>query len=76
MTLLAIKIIRLYQKVISPYLPSACRYEPTCSEYSIEAMKRFGIIKGIFLTVKRLLRCNPLGGKGYDPIPKLTLIHI
>tara|TARA_B100002052_G_C15780053_1_gene551143 strand:- start:144 stop:356 length:213 start_codon:yes stop_codon:yes gene_type:complete len=69
-TLLAIKIIRLYQKVISPYLPSACRYEPTCSEYSIEAMKRFGIIKGIFLTVKRLLRCNPLGGKGYDPIPK------
>ncbi|MBS95590.1 MAG: membrane protein insertion efficiency factor YidD [SAR202 cluster bacterium] len=70
MTLLAIKIIRLYQKVISPYLPSACRYEPTCSEYSIEAMKRFGIIKGIFLTVKRLLRCNPLGGKGYDPIPK------
>ncbi len=70
MTSLAIKIIRLYQKGISPYLPSVCRYEPTCSEYSIEAINRFGAFKGVFLTVKRLLRCNPLGGKGYDPIPK------
>ena len=70
MTSLAIKIIRLYQKGISPYLPSVCRYEPTCSEYSIEAIKKFGAFKGILLTVKRLLRCNPLGGKGYDPIPK------
>tara|TARA_B100001029_G_C14985689_1_gene408823 strand:+ start:517 stop:729 length:213 start_codon:yes stop_codon:yes gene_type:complete len=69
-TSLAIKIIRLYQKGISPYLPSVCRYEPTCSEYSIEAINRFGAFKGVFLTVKRLLRCNPLGGKGYDPIPK------
>tara|TARA_Y100001936_G_scaffold238574_1_gene270558 strand:- start:4565 stop:4777 length:213 start_codon:yes stop_codon:yes gene_type:complete len=66
----AIKIIRLYQKGISPYLPSVCRYEPTCSQYSIEAIKKFGTFKGFFLTVKRLLRCNPLGGKGYDPIPK------
>ena len=47
-----------------------CRYEPTCSEYSIEAINKFGAFKGILLTVKRLLRCNPLGGKGYDPIPK------
>ena len=70
MTSLAIKIIRLYQKGISPYLPSVCRYEPTCSEYSIEAINRFGAFKGVFLTVKRLLRCNPLGGKGYDPIAK------
>tara|TARA_Y100000996_G_scaffold279235_1_gene220206 strand:- start:140 stop:352 length:213 start_codon:yes stop_codon:yes gene_type:complete len=67
---LVIKIIRVYQKGISPYLPSVCRYEPTCSEYSIEAIKKFGAFKGILLTVKRLLRCNPLGGKGYDPIPK------
>tara|TARA_B100001750_G_scaffold40536_1_gene29409 strand:+ start:761 stop:973 length:213 start_codon:yes stop_codon:yes gene_type:complete len=66
----AIKIIRLYQKGISPYIPSVCRYEPTCSQYSIEAIKKFGTFKGFFLTVKRLLRCNPLGGKGYDPIPK------
>jgi|TARA_B100000530_G_C15915481_1_gene471056 putative membrane protein insertion efficiency factor len=66
----AIKIIRLYQKGISPYMPSVCRYEPTCSQYSIEAIKKFGTFKGFFLTVKRLLRCNPLGGKGYDPIPK------
>ena len=70
MASVAIKIIRLYQKVISPYMPSVCRYEPTCSQYSIEAIKKFGTFKGFFLTVKRLLRCNPLGGKGYDPIPK------
>ncbi len=70
MASVAIKIIRLYQKGISPYLPSVCRYEPTCSQYSIEAIKKFGTFKGFFLTVKRLLRCNPLGGKGYDPIPK------
>ncbi|MQG84720.1 MAG: membrane protein insertion efficiency factor YidD [SAR202 cluster bacterium] len=70
MASVAIKIIRLYQKGISPYLPSTCRYEPTCSQYSIEAIKTFGTFKGFFLTVKRLLRCNPLGGKGYDPIPK------
>tara|TARA_B100001175_G_scaffold286825_1_gene268832 strand:- start:136 stop:348 length:213 start_codon:yes stop_codon:yes gene_type:complete len=67
---LVIKIIRVYQNGISPYLPSVCRYEPTCSEYSIEAINKFGAFKGILLTVKRLLRCNPLGGKGYDPIPK------
>jgi len=67
---LVIKIIRVYQNGISPYLPSVCRYEPTCSEYSIEAINKFGSFKGILLTVKRLLRCNPLGGKGYDPIPK------
>ncbi len=70
MASVAIKIIRLYQKGISPYMPSVCRYEPTCSQYSIEAIKKFGTFKGFFLTVKRLLRCNPLGGKGYDPIPK------
>ena len=70
MASVGIKIIRLYQKGISPYLPSVCRYEPTCSQYSIEAIKKFGTFKGFFLTVKRLLRCNPLGGKGYDPIPK------
>lgn len=70
MASLVIKIIRVYQNGISPYLPSVCRYEPTCSEYSIEAINKFGSFKGILLTVKRLLRCNPLGGKGYDPIPK------
>ena len=70
MASVAIKIIRLYQKGISPYLPSVCRYEPTCSQYSIEAIKKFGTFKGFFLTVKRLLRCTPLGGKGYAPIPK------
>ena len=70
MTLLTIKIIRLYQAGISPYLPSVCRYEPTCSEYSIDAIKNFGLVKGFFLTIKRLLRCNPLGGQGYDPISK------
>ena len=70
MTLLTIKIIRLYQAGISPYLPSVCRFEPTCSEYSIEAIKIFGLVKGFFLAIKRLLRCNPLGGQGYDPVSK------
>lgn len=70
MTLLTIKIIRLYQAGISPYLPSVCRFEPTCSEYSIDAIKNFGLVKGFFLAIKRLLRCNPLGGQGYDPISK------
>jgi putative membrane protein insertion efficiency factor len=69
-TLLTIKIIRLYQAGISPYLPSVCRFEPTCSEYSIDAIKNFGLVKGFFLAIKRLLRCNPLGGQGYDPISK------
>lgn len=61
--------IRAYQRFVSPLLPPACRYYPTCSEYAAEAILRHGIIKGTFLAIKRLSRCHPWGGSGYDPVP-------
>ena len=61
--------IRLYQKYISPLTPPACRYTPTCSQYAIEALRKHGPIRGLYLTAKRLLRCHPWGGSGYDPVP-------
>jgi len=61
-------IIRFYQSVISPFLPSVCRFYPTCSSYSFEAVKRHGFLFGIFLTLKRLLRCHPFCSGGYDPV--------
>ncbi|HKJ34758.1 MAG TPA: membrane protein insertion efficiency factor YidD [Balneolales bacterium] len=63
-------IIRFYQLAISPYFPSSCRFEPTCSQYSIEALKRFGIFKGTWLSVKRISKCHPWHEGGYDPVPK------
>ena len=62
-------IIKLYQFIISPLTPPSCRYSPTCSKYALEALKKFGIIKGINLTFKRIIKCHPWGGSGYDPIP-------
>lgn len=61
--------IKIYQLLISPYLPNSCRYTPTCSNYSIEALKKHGIIKGLYLSIKRILSCHPWGGSGYDPVP-------
>lgn len=61
--------IRFYQKYISPYTPPACRFTPTCSQYAIEAIRKHGPIKGLLLAIWRLLRCNPWGGSGYDPVP-------
>ncbi|MBO7554629.1 MAG: membrane protein insertion efficiency factor YidD [Neisseriaceae bacterium] len=66
---LFILLIRFYQTGISPFLPARCRYTPTCSQYAIEAITHFGAIKGLFLTLKRLLRCHPFGGYGFDPVP-------
>lgn len=63
-------LIRFYQLAISPWLGSNCRFTPTCSHYGIEALKTHGIIKGIWLTIKRISRCHPWGGSGYDPVPK------
>lgn len=63
-------LIRFYQLCISPFTPSTCRFTPTCSSYSIEAIKRHGFIGGSWLAMKRILRCNPLGKKGYDPVPE------
>ena len=72
---LFIQIIKFYKYFISSYLPSNCRYLPTCSEYFIDCLKLIGILKGSFLGIKRIFRCHPikfLGGKsGYDPAPKL-----
>jgi len=62
-------IIKIYQLVISPYTPPSCRYTPTCSAYSAEAIKKYGAIKGGWLALKRILSCNPWGGSGYDPVP-------
>ena len=62
-------LIRLYQLIISPWLPSRCRYTPTCSQYGIEAFKKYGPLKGFWLTTKRVVRCNPWGGHGHDPVP-------
>lgn len=66
---LAILPIRIYQKIISPLLPGVCRYRPTCSEYMAEAIQTYGIVKGLYLGTRRLLRCHPWGGSGYDPVP-------
>lgn len=61
--------IRFYQLAISPLLPGSCRYTPTCSQYAIEALRRHGPFKGLWLAVKRIARCHPWGGSGYDPVP-------
>ena len=65
----AIKLIRLYQRRISPNTPSCCRYSPSCSQYAIEAIQTWGFIRGLFLSIWRILRCNPLSRGGYDPVP-------
>jgi putative membrane protein insertion efficiency factor len=61
--------IKGYQYLISPLLPNACRYTPTCSAYASQAITKYGIFKGIYLAIKRLSRCHPWGGSGYDPLP-------
>jgi len=62
-------LIRVYQVLISPTLPRACRFAPTCSHYAYEAIERHGVIAGTWLAIKRLARCQPWGGSGYDPVP-------
>ncbi len=62
-------LIRFYQIVISPLTPAACRYSPTCSQYSLEAFKKYGVLKGGWLAIKRIFSCHPWGGSGYDPVP-------
>lgn len=64
-----ILIIRAYQYIISPYLPPSCRYSPTCSEYAIEAFQRFGFIRGLILSTRRLFSCHPWHCGGHDPVP-------
>ena len=64
-----IRLIAAYQRVLSPYMPGACRYEPTCSHYAQDAIERHGLLRGGWLATKRLARCQPWGGRGYDPVP-------
>lgn len=61
--------IRFYRACISPLKPPVCRYTPTCSEYAVIALKRYGVLKGSWLAIKRIARCHPWGGSGYDPVP-------
>lgn len=62
--------IRFYQLCISPMFPAACRYTPTCSQYAVEAIQVHGPLKGSWLAIRRILRCHPWGGSGYDPVPE------
>lgn len=64
-----ILLIRLYQVVISPLTPATCRFEPTCSHYSAEAIQKHGVFKGIWLSIIRISKCHPWGKSGYDPVP-------
>ena len=73
-TLIFVKLIKGYRYLISPILGNSCRYLPTCSEYSIEALKTFGFFKGLYMSIKRILSCHPIkflgGGEGFDPVNK------
>lgn len=62
-------IIYFYKIAISPFTPATCRFTPTCSSYSLEAFKKYGVIKGFILSVKRISKCHPWGGSGHDPVP-------
>ena len=69
LTWLMLALIAFYRTCISPLTPPACRYTPTCSQYAQEAIKKYGPFKGGWLALKRILRCHPFGGSGYDPVP-------
>jgi putative membrane protein insertion efficiency factor len=68
-------LIYFYKIVLSPLLPSSCRFQPTCSSYFIEALKIHGLFKGFFLGIKRIVSCNPWGKNGYDPVPEKKCSH-
>ena len=69
LTKLMVALVKLYQYIISPILPGACRYTPSCSEYGVQALRKHGPWRGGWLTLKRILSCHPWGGHGYDPVP-------
>lgn len=68
-----IGLVRLYQVTLSPWLGMNCRFQPTCSSYAIEALQTHGVLKGSWLAAKRIGRCNPWGGSGYDPVPPASV---
>ena len=67
-----LRAIRFYQRGISPYMGAACRFSPTCSTYAATAVEQYGAARGSWLALKRILRCRPFGGWGYDPVPRAT----
>jgi uncharacterized protein len=69
MKYLALVPIRFYQRFVSPVLPSSCRYQPTCSVYAVEALERFGLVRGGGMALARILRCHPFHPGGFDPVP-------
>jgi putative membrane protein insertion efficiency factor len=69
MTRLALGLIKLYQNTVSEVLPHACRFQPTCSHYAVEAIKKYGFFRGSWLATRRIIRCNPFSEGGYDPVP-------
>ena len=69
MTQLALGLIKLYQNTVSKIIPPVCRFQPTCSQYAFEAIKRYGFTRGSWLAAKRIARCNPFSEGGYDPVP-------
>jgi putative membrane protein insertion efficiency factor len=71
LTFFVVYIIKFYKFFISPIMPRSCKYYPTCSVYSIQAIKRFGLIRGGYLSVKRILSCNPFSSGGFDPVPEV-----
>ena len=68
-TKLGVKLVRFYQVLISPLFPAVCRYNPTCSQYTLVAIKRYGLLKGGWMGARRISRCHPLNPGGYDPVP-------
>ena len=72
MAAILIALVRGYQWAISPWLGPSCRFDPTCSQYTITAIERFGALRGGWLGLKRILRCHPWGGTGYDPVPEAS----
>jgi putative membrane protein insertion efficiency factor len=62
-------LVRFYQGAITPFTPAACRFEPTCSHYTVEALQKYGLFKGGWLAIKRIVSCHPWGKSGYDPVP-------
>ncbi len=69
MKYLLVALITVYQKMLSPWLPDACRFTPTCSQYAKEAMLKYGLLRGLGLSLKRLSKCHPFHAGGYDPVP-------
>ena len=64
-----VALVRFYQRYLSPLTPPSCRYTPTCSQYTVEALQKHGLLKGGWMALKRIASCNPWGGSGYDPVP-------